>query len=317
MRGAYGTAMPFNGEVGLAPEWETGSCNTQCQEYVSACMMAHVNTAGLHIPLWLTAAQPNVGWGQSPDYPLQESSFFGNIFVNPPQAYYCDGDGFSTTQGSVAAGRINASETSNPIYRNPFGDKVLCKNTFGAAAYVAPGSSSADGYTQLNYQRPWTNVVTVWRQRTWVAKFSPTTKYTFYALNTRANAQLVDVTYGNMYPGTRLQQWDSSANLTSSQFNVLANGANWAIAPARDNTKCLDAGDGYDGAVVTIQTCNGSSSQQWTVNTNGGYGTAYFQNIGSGRCLTAAGTGQGAAIAVNTCQRVSWQEFRILAVTGP
>ena len=36
-----------------------------CQELVSACMMAHVNTAGIHIPLWLDAAAPAIGWGLS------------------------------------------------------------------------------------------------------------------------------------------------------------------------------------------------------------------------------------------------------------
>jgi len=169
----------------------------------------------------------------------------------------------------------------------------------------------------LIYQRPWTNVVTVWRQRTWVAKFAPTTQYTFYALNTRADPQSIDVTGGSTYPGTRVQQWARSANLTSSQFFVRSSGANWTIVPVRDGTKCLDAGAGYDGAVVAIQTCNGSASQQWVVNTNGGYGTAYLQNVGSGRCLNATSPSQGAAIAVNSCQRVSWQEFRILAVTGP
>jgi hypothetical protein len=315
MKGANGTPIPFNGQLGLAPEWATGSCNTQCQEYVSACVMAHVNTAGLHIPLWMTAAQPNVGWGQSADFPLQESSFFGNIFVSPPRAYYCDGDGFSTTQGSVTAGRIHASETGTPLYRNPFGDKVLCKNTYGAAAHVADGSSSADGYTQLNFERPWTNVVTVWRKRTYVANFDPANKYTFYALNTRADAQVIDVSGGTPYPGARVQQWPR--NYSTSQFYVLASGANWTIVPGNDKTKCLDAGAGYEGAGVTVQNCNGSASQQWAVNTNGGYGSAYFHNIGSGRCLNTTGTTQGATISVSSCQRVSWQEFRILAVVGP
>ena len=81
----------FAGQLGVAPEWESGSCDTDCQERVSACVLAHVNTTGQHIQLWLDSDVPSIGWGRSTDYPYQEGSFFGNIFESPPKAYYCDG----------------------------------------------------------------------------------------------------------------------------------------------------------------------------------------------------------------------------------
>ena len=75
----------FAGQIGVAPEWEASSCGTDCQERVSACVLAHVNTTGKHIQLWLDSDAPSIGWGRSTDYPYQEGSFFGNIFESPPR----------------------------------------------------------------------------------------------------------------------------------------------------------------------------------------------------------------------------------------
>src|SRR6476620_216514 len=41
----------FQGLMGMAPQWQNGACDTTCQENVSACILAHVNTAGIHVPL--------------------------------------------------------------------------------------------------------------------------------------------------------------------------------------------------------------------------------------------------------------------------
>src|SRR3982751_4411161 len=69
----------FQGLMGMAPQWKNGACDTTCQENVSACMLAHVNTAGIHVPLWLVAQNAAVGWGQDPGFPNQEAAFFGNV----------------------------------------------------------------------------------------------------------------------------------------------------------------------------------------------------------------------------------------------
>ncbi len=309
-----GASYTFLGQLGLAPEWETSSCAAGCQEYVSACLMAHVNTAGLHIPIWLDAASPNVGWGQSALFPKQEGSFFGNLFVNPPQAYYCDGDGFTGGATGVVAGRIGAGGANEP-YVNPFGDGTLCKNTPSVVAYYGAGATEPDGYSQLTYHKPWNNVVTVWRASTYTAVFDPVYKYRFYALSTRANPMLINLTNSSTAAGTQLQQWPLSANLDSSQFSILLSGIYWKFVAKKDATKCLDAGAGTNGTVVTLQTCNGSPRQQWAFNTDGGYGSAFIQNVGSGRCLDATGKTQGLAMDVYDCGKGSWQEFWILAGT--
>ena len=102
-----GVTYTFAGEIGVAPEWETGACGTSCQELVSACMMAHVNTKGQHIGLWIVGSSPALGWGYTTDYPFQEGSFFGNIFVSPPVANYCNGSDFNS---AVVPGRLGAQQ---------------------------------------------------------------------------------------------------------------------------------------------------------------------------------------------------------------
>ena len=50
-----------------------------CPEALSSCIMAHINTTGVHIPLWMTSPMTPIGWGRSPCYPTQEGTFFGQL----------------------------------------------------------------------------------------------------------------------------------------------------------------------------------------------------------------------------------------------
>ena len=75
-------AYTFAGGLGLCPHWKYGERRTSdrtCQNMLSACLMAHINTAGVHVPLWIDSASPAIGWGTSSSYPMQEGTFFGNI----------------------------------------------------------------------------------------------------------------------------------------------------------------------------------------------------------------------------------------------
>src|SRR4051812_40850838 len=73
--------------------------------------MAHVNTSGQHIALYLTGQAP-VGWGTDvPHYPMQEGTFVGDLFPSPPVAKYCTGRGYGA---NTVAGRIGAQTTGAP-----------------------------------------------------------------------------------------------------------------------------------------------------------------------------------------------------------
>jgi hypothetical protein len=124
-------------------------------------MLAHINTAGIHIPLWIVAQNPTVGWQTSPDYPNQEGSFFGNIFVtgahgapsNVVSAHYCNGAAFNV---DVVPGRIGANQQNAP-YTDPFPGTGYCRN------YCTPADKpyAASGYKACN---GWNKVLTVWRK---------------------------------------------------------------------------------------------------------------------------------------------------------
>ena len=160
-----GISYTFQGLLGMAPEWETGACGTQCQEDVSACMLAHINTAGVHIPLWIVSQNTAVGWGQDPNYTNQEAAFFGNVFNYSAHGndatkgmpwYYCTGAKYNI---NPPQGRIGSAQTSPP-YVNPFGSTYAGCSSYCAAA---DGTSSNDGWKACY---GWNSVVTVWRQNT-------------------------------------------------------------------------------------------------------------------------------------------------------
>ena len=115
-------------------------------------MLAHINTSGVHIPLWIDGDSPAINWSQNSAYPDQEGSFFGNIFESPPIAYYCNGKDFDV---GVVPGRIGAGQTNAP-YKNPFSGTGYCRDHCTAADIPHQG----DGYKAC---AGYNHIVTVWR----------------------------------------------------------------------------------------------------------------------------------------------------------
>ncbi len=339
-----GTNYTFAGGLGLCPAWKNGGVNNNgsCQELVSACMMAHVNTAGVHIPLWLDAANNAIGWGISSSYPFQEGTFFGNIIttgdlsqlgqpgVTGPAAYYCDGDGFTTGINGEVAGRLGAG-SSNAPYVNPYGTgSVLCKTSPNASQQWSAGMydnngnlKDPDGYSTLHTgNNVWNNAITVWRSGSYTPVFDPGYRYVMFSLATRANPMVLDA--GTASSTTAVEQQPMSQNLPTAEFIFTAKGSNWSISMNSAPTKCLDAGNGASKAAVTIQTCNcNSTSQQWTITPGGNtYGAFWIKNVKAGNYLNLTNPGSGTLQkAANVPFDVepydrSWssEQFRIQAV---
>jgi hypothetical protein len=233
-----GTSYSFPGAVGTAPEWETSTCGTTCQERMSACLLAHVNTSGVHIPIWLDS-EGAIGWGTSTDYPYQEGSFFGNVFVSPPVAQYCNGKDFSS---ATVPGRLGAN--SNAPYTNPFGGNSLC------SSYCA--AHSTDGFTQCgNYA----HVVTVWRN------FDVNTQY---KICNKGNALCLTVSGSstansaavlqNTYAGTTNQKW-TITQISPKKYKVI----NVNSGKALDITGARTT----DGTAAIQYTYSGAANQLW------------------------------------------------------
>jgi Ricin-type beta-trefoil lectin domain-like len=326
-----GNTYTFAGGFGLCPAWKNGRVegNSTCVESISACLMAHVNTAGIHIPLWLDSENPAIGWGVSPSFPFQEGTFFGNIIdtgplidtgkpsVTGPAGYYCEGDGFAGGSTGEVAGRLGSNQVNSP-YSNPFGDGVLCKNSAGVVGQWSAGMydnkgnlKDPDGYKALNTKNAtWNNAITVWRNASYTPVFDAGYRYTIQPLSTHANPMVLDGTTGAI-----LQQ-SMAAKLSTSQFIFTANGANWSISLNNSPTKCLDAGSGATATPITLQTCNlSSTSQQWTITPHANsYGEFTFKNVKGGSYLTTNGSRAGTPISVVTSATCSSQFFDIEAV---
>ncbi|HEY3595505.1 MAG TPA: RICIN domain-containing protein, partial [Polyangiaceae bacterium] len=193
-----GVSYTFPGQIGLAPTWENGTCDSNCQQYISSCMMAHVNTSGQHIALWIVGDSSAIGWGTSGAYPYQEGSFFGNIFSNPPSAFYCDGEDFDL---GVVPGRLGATQSGAP-YKDPFGTSALCSRYCTANS---GGYSNCDGFS---------HVITVYRD------WDPNTDY---KVCSRKSGLCMTLDKGGTTDGTRIDQaaYSSSAD---QKFRITAVG---------------------------------------------------------------------------------------------
>lgn len=102
-----GTAYAWDGVLGVAPGWASGHPMTEVeQQLVSACLAAHINKYGLHVPLSVlgrTSQSEVIPYTaeELQSFPRREGCFFGNLF----------------TQEGVFAGAAGASlmdEESSP-----------------------------------------------------------------------------------------------------------------------------------------------------------------------------------------------------------
>jgi len=148
----YGVSYTFTGSLGLASTWETTSCGQTCQMWVTACMLAMVNTTGMHYPIWMDGQPTTVGWGTNSSYPYQEGSFFGNLFTSASPAYYCEGRDFGV---KPIPGRIGSLQDSPPYVDINAGTKCTTFCTPADYPHATDGSKACSG---------WNQVLTVWHQ---------------------------------------------------------------------------------------------------------------------------------------------------------
>jgi len=241
-----GVSYNFPGLIGTASEWETSGCGTTCQERMSACLMAHVNTSGVHIPIWLDS-EGAIGWGQSTSYPYQEGSFFGNVFISPPVAHFCNGKDFDS--GTVP-GRLGAGQNGAP-YNDPYGTPGPC------ASYCTPSSSTtngvADGYSNCS---GYTHVVTVWRN------FDANTQYkicnkgnglclSVSGASTATNAAIIQ----SSYTASNSQKW-TITQIAPKQYKIINVNSGLALD--------IYGGHTTDGTAAIQYTYKGSANQLWS-----------------------------------------------------
>ncbi len=152
-----GRQFDYKGSLGVAPSWgrpivktstpigttsgtmlfspigPAGSCGQECQQWVSACVIARINAFGVKVPI--SVAGDNSALDRSAvekvQFPLQEGAFFGDLMVDPPILYSCSGTSWTAErqliEGSVAPydylhARICGHDNTNPCHVQYLGD---------------------------------------------------------------------------------------------------------------------------------------------------------------------------------------------------
>jgi len=254
-----GTPYTFQGQIGIAPQWETGACDTACQEYMTACLLAHVNTSGQHISLWLDSPNVAIGWGRDANFPYQEGTFYGNIFQSPPKAYYCDGKDHAF---AVVPGRLGANQTNSP-YMNPLGPDVLCRDRCTAAG----GSNGDDGFSSCPGigAEQFTRVVTVYRN------FDPST---MYKICNRMSGLCLDVAEPGHDAG-------DGAPILEQNYDSTFLGQKWFVTmPSPGQYQVMNYATGLalssSGASMMLHPFTGAATQLWAFKSMAD-GTGYDQ----------------------------------------
>jgi hypothetical protein len=88
-----GASYSFVGQLGLAPQWGApgGSCDRSCQRWVSACVLARVDYAGVERLISLRGEHPALKTAphEVRDYPVREATYYGNLFGEGQKRYLC------------------------------------------------------------------------------------------------------------------------------------------------------------------------------------------------------------------------------------
>jgi len=246
-------------------------------------MMAHVNTAGIHVPLWMdSGAVVNgttpVGWGiDRTNYPMQEGTFFGDILdsgsltnigkgqITGPAAYFCDGAGYPAGAAGVVAGRLGANQANAP-YKNPYGNGTMCQSVLlynnpvnsghfsngivgscPSGSNANPSQGCPDGYSAMQY--PYSGSAVPWNNSITVWRnnnYRPVFDAGYiYRISplTTNMGQSVDVCNGSTAVGTCIQQYSSYDGIPQ-KLTLVADGSNWRIAMTSDPSKCVDLAGG-------------------------------------------------------------------------
>ncbi|HCU25466.1 MAG TPA: hypothetical protein DF383_10655 [Deltaproteobacteria bacterium] len=109
----------FSGSLGFAPEWLNAPLSKSGQRWISACLMAHVNYFGVHVPISVRAAHPNVASNITEEekkvYPVREAAFYGNLFDPEELPYVCRGHD-EKNQSDYLKLRVCSEESQRPPF---------------------------------------------------------------------------------------------------------------------------------------------------------------------------------------------------------
>lgn len=92
-----GETQRLAGGLGLAPAWGAadGSCDAECQGWVSACLVARTNFKGESVEISLLGdiAALDPSEDESMAFDVEEATYYGDLFAAEPTLFACTPDG--------------------------------------------------------------------------------------------------------------------------------------------------------------------------------------------------------------------------------
>jgi hypothetical protein len=154
-----GTRYTFPGQLGLAAEWgeRNGSCDGECQRWVSACMLARVDAAGVERLISVRgdnkALKPEAR--EVRDYPVREGAYFGNLFIEGQPRYLC------LTPGATQDERV----CGDSLQDCPMTVVGSCDEVCDDGAYRSFADCRTSKSTRSRYARTYNETITVFLPR--------------------------------------------------------------------------------------------------------------------------------------------------------
>ncbi|HSD37571.1 MAG TPA: hypothetical protein VLC92_08675 [Rhodocyclaceae bacterium] len=148
-----GEYYEFPGSLGLAPDWQIRGLNAEEERWVSACIFARTNFFGEKVQISMTSPFVNTAPGldalneEPKNYPVEEGTYFGNLFAPVPVAYVCGANELAERQSLLGAHkRICALPLDKTL---PDGRQVT------ACSFIYLGQCTAEKFNQagVNYQQ--------------------------------------------------------------------------------------------------------------------------------------------------------------------
>ncbi len=109
----------YVGQLGLAPQWNSGPLNVKGQHMVSACLAAKTNYYGVHVTISVRSGEAPLRLSshsdELDDYDRVEGAFWGNLWAPQPYLNACynsaNVDNSRAASRDCATGHLNADGT--------------------------------------------------------------------------------------------------------------------------------------------------------------------------------------------------------------
>ena len=134
-----GQDYSFPGSVGLAPQWgmSGGSCDTSCQRWVSACVLARVDAAGVKREISIRGLNPALlpSRTELATYTQREATYFGNVFAPGEPRFLCLPPGATSDERVCGDSMTECPMTvvgscaSDCLFAGPFGEYDVCSDS--------------------------------------------------------------------------------------------------------------------------------------------------------------------------------------------